>query len=109
VRDQLRSLLVCFVDYIFNFISIYMYIRSRDIYKIGHPLKPDKPVALRTCPVSGKECWLYDGASVAAIIPHFEDLSDLRVSDLRTVNGEEKMNIQHWYLMPEKRLKLEGA
>jgi hypothetical protein len=33
-----------------------------------------------------KGVWLYDSASVAAKIRHFEDLSDVRVSDLRTVN-----------------------
>jgi hypothetical protein len=30
--------------------------------------------------------WLYDSAYVAAITFQFEDLSDIRVSDLRTVN-----------------------
>jgi hypothetical protein len=30
--------------------------------------------------------WLYNSASVAAILHHFEDLSDLRLSSLRTVN-----------------------
>jgi hypothetical protein len=29
---------------------------------------------------------MYDSASVAAIAPHFEDLSDIRVSNLSTVN-----------------------
>jgi hypothetical protein len=33
-----------------------------------------------------KVVWLHDSASVAAKTPHFKDLSDLRVSDLRTVN-----------------------
>jgi hypothetical protein len=55
--------------------------------QIGHPPDPDKPVALRTCSVIGKElrCKFYGSASVAANTHHFEDLSDLRVSYLRTV------------------------
>jgi hypothetical protein len=36
-----------------------------------------------------KGVWLYHSASVAAIIPHFEDLSDSMVSDFRTVNCSE--------------------
>jgi hypothetical protein len=33
-----------------------------------------------------KGVWLYDSASVAAMTRHFENFSDLKVCDLRTVN-----------------------
>jgi hypothetical protein len=56
-----------------------------DSSQIGHLPEPDELLALRICSLSRKGVWLYDSASVAAITPHFEDLSDVRVSDLRTV------------------------
>jgi hypothetical protein len=60
--------------------------RAVDTPQIGHP------PASRTCSISRKEFGRmtarpsYDSASVALRMPHFEDLSVLRVSDSNTVS-----------------------
>jgi hypothetical protein len=56
-----------------------------DSPEIGHPPDPGKPVVFRTCPISGPHA-IGGSASVAAKYRHFEDLSDLRVSVIMTVN-----------------------
>jgi hypothetical protein len=54
--------------------------------QVGHPPDPDNFVALRILFRNKKGVSLYDSASVAAETRHFEDLPDLMVADLRTVN-----------------------
>jgi hypothetical protein len=65
--------------------SVWMFV-TVDSPEIGHPSDPGKLVAFRTCPISGP----HEPVTVAAKTRHFEELVDLRVSDLRTVNFMSK-------------------
>jgi hypothetical protein len=49
--------------------------------RIRHPPDLGKPVALRTCPISGPHANKCGSASVAAKPLYFEDLSDLRTAN----------------------------
>jgi hypothetical protein len=53
-----------------------------------------KPVAFEDPDVRFEGRFLYDSESVAAKTPHFEEFSDLRMSDLRTVDC-----IRKWHLL----------
>jgi hypothetical protein len=64
--------------------------------QIGHPPDSDKLLAFEDFFCIRKGVWLYDSASVAAITRHFEDLSDLRVSDLKSVN---RITAHDWDLL----------
>jgi hypothetical protein len=53
---------------------------------IGHPSKPGKPVDLGICTISGLHAICMCGSASVGTSRLFEDLFDLMVSDLRTVN-----------------------
>jgi hypothetical protein len=102
--DSDLSLLLSLLDLFWDHKRLYICVCTQfipytvDSPQMGHPPCPGKAVAFRICLISGPHA-IGGTAFIAAKTRHFEDLFDLRVSDMRTVNCRGNLEANLWNLI----------